>query len=142
MSLGSGLVAEQLAYVAALAVDAAIIYCDRPKADTYAVCVCERESGGCTSPVYMTCLHVSRYRRLFDRTTIVDLDRAFGQASWRNYQVGAAACLMMYINIGTDDVYSHMCMIVIWMYVSVPSAQCPVPTHLVARVPVTVGRAF
>lgn len=38
MSSGSGLVAEQLAYVAALAVDAALVYCDRPKAETYEPC--------------------------------------------------------------------------------------------------------
>ncbi len=39
MCMHSGLVAEQLVYVAALAVDAEVVYCDRPKAETYVWCV-------------------------------------------------------------------------------------------------------
>ena len=60
MCTGSGLVGEQLAYVAALAIDASIVYCDRPKEATY--------------------------RRLHEQG-VADLDYAFGQTAWSNYLV-------------------------------------------------------
>lgn len=56
---GSGFAGEQLAYVAALAVDADLVYGDRPKRTTF--------------------------ERLYCLTTLADLDQAFGLAAWYNY---------------------------------------------------------